>query len=53
MACIQFAPDQGYRTLTLWTNDVLVPARRIYQAAGFTCVAAASPRGRTIPSART
>jgi DNA-binding MarR family transcriptional regulator/GNAT superfamily N-acetyltransferase len=38
-ACIQFARDRGYRTLALWTNDVLVPARRIYQAAGFNCVA--------------
>jgi hypothetical protein len=25
--------------LALWTNDVLIPARRIYQQAGFTCVA--------------
>jgi DNA-binding MarR family transcriptional regulator/GNAT superfamily N-acetyltransferase len=38
-ACIHFARAKEYRTLTLWTNDVLLPARRIYQAAGFTCVA--------------
>lgn len=38
-ACTTFARDKGYLKLSLWTNDVLVPARRIYQAAGFTRVA--------------
>ena len=34
-ACVKEARRVGYKTLTLYTNDVLVSARRIYEAAGF------------------
>jgi DNA-binding MarR family transcriptional regulator/GNAT superfamily N-acetyltransferase len=33
--CIDSARRRGYESLSLWTNDVLISARRIYQAAGF------------------
>jgi DNA-binding MarR family transcriptional regulator/GNAT superfamily N-acetyltransferase len=36
--CTGFAREAGYHTLTLWTNSVLVSARRIYQAEGYRLV---------------
>ncbi|WP_405676724.1 GNAT family N-acetyltransferase [Streptomyces sp. NBC_00868] len=34
--CLAFARQAGYRQVALWTNDVLVSARKIYQGLGFT-----------------
>jgi GNAT superfamily N-acetyltransferase len=33
--CVTFARQAGYQVMTLWTNDPLVEAIRIYLAAGF------------------
>ena len=37
-ACIADARAKGYKKLMLWTNDILVSARKIYVAAGFKLV---------------
>jgi DNA-binding MarR family transcriptional regulator/N-acetylglutamate synthase-like GNAT family acetyltransferase len=37
--CIGFAKACGYRKITLWTQSILVAARKIYQNAGFVLVA--------------
>ena len=38
--CIAFAQACGYRKITLWTQSILLAARKIYQDAGFVRVAA-------------
>jgi DNA-binding MarR family transcriptional regulator/predicted GNAT family acetyltransferase len=42
--CIGFARQCGYRRITLWTQSILVAARKIYQDEGFVRVASAPHR---------
>ena len=43
--CVSFARACGYRKITLWTQSILLAARKIYQNAGFVLVATEPHRG--------
>lgn len=43
--CMTFARDAGYRRMVLWTNDVLLPARALYEKLGFVMTDAKPYRG--------
>lgn len=43
--CLAFARQCGYRKITLWTQSILLAARKIYQDAGFVLVASEPHRG--------
>jgi DNA-binding MarR family transcriptional regulator/GNAT superfamily N-acetyltransferase len=48
--CIRFARAAGYRTLTLWTQSNLLPARALYAAAGFRLVGSEPFDGLGVPT---
>jgi GNAT superfamily N-acetyltransferase len=43
--CMAFASQAGYVRMSLWTNDILLAARRLYQRLGFVMLASEPYRG--------